>query len=487
MKRNKKGMSPRRIKICINAAVYIGMALTVLMSCNGSGGGSDLLAGGGIGGTGISIGTISGFGSVIVNDVDFNTEKAEILVNGNSIGFGDSNVRRALALGMVVRVDGRYLADGSGNADRIVFSTNVKGPVQSITPVDSVVKILSLMGQSVIVDDQTRFKNTTFDRIAENNVLAVSGWPNDRGEIRATYVDKISDTPEPDTEVMIKGIVSEADIAQRLFRINQLVVDISEISVPLPAAGQLVFVQGVLDDNSILVAAALSIENELGLDDADNVDIESIVRQVSGPANFILGTTVVQIDEATSFKGLAPDDIVPGTRLLVKGSLTNRSLLADEIIAKDKVNIEGQVEEIIGNEINLKGLEGLVIHVSELTKIFGDVDDISGIESGHNVKILGYAGSRNNVEATQVKVEQKNRDKLKLQGPVADINGFTVTIFMVSVDTRSIPYDGFTTNSEGAVSRNKFFDLMNVGDTVSFNGNLVGDTAGWKAVELKEE
>ena len=464
--------------LSLMAAFVIGLA-----AC----GGGTQVAGGGIGGTGISIGTISGFGSVIVNDVDFNTEKAEILVNGNLIGVGDSNVRRALALGMVVRVEGRYLADGSGKADRIVFSTNVKGPVQSITPVDSVVKILSLMGQTVIVDDQTRFINTAFNDIAENNVLAVSGWPNDRGEIRATYVDKISDIAEPEDEVMIKGIVSEVDIAQRLFRINQLVVDISEISLPLPEADQLVIVQGVLDDNGILVAAALSIENELGPDDADSVEIEGIVRQALGPENFTLSTTSVQIDEATSFIGLAPDDLVPGARLLVKGSLTNRRLLADEIIAKDKVNIEGQVEEIIGSEIKLKGLDGLVINASKLTRIFGDVDDISGIEAGDHVKILGYAGSRNNVEATHVKVGQLNRDKLKLQGPVADINRFTVTIFMVSVDTRSIPNEGFTTNSEGTVSRTKFFDLMKVGDTVSVNGNLIGDTAAWKAIELKKE
>ena len=486
MKRNKNTMSPHTNRQRVIPAVYVVLAFITLMSCNGSDGGG-LLAGGGIGGTGIIVGQISGFGSVIVNDVHFDTEKAEVIVNGNSIGQGDSIVRSALALGMVVRVEGRYRTDGTGKAERIVFTSNVEGPVQSITPIDSIVKILSLMGQSVIVDDRTRFKNTAFDLIAVNNVLEVSGWPDAGGFIHATYVGKISDTLEPGAETMIKGIVTETDIARRSFRINQLVVDLSEITDPVPAVGQLVIVNGILDDNGFLVATELSIEDELGLDDADSVEIEGIVMQVSSPADFILGTTAVQTDEVTLFIGLEPDDIVPGARLLVKGALTDRQLLADEVIAKDKVNIEGQVAEVIGNQITLKGLDGLVINVSELTKIFGDANGLDDIRSGQNVKVLGYAGTDNKVEATQVKATDDDKGKLKLQGPVTGINGSTVTIFEVGVDTSRIPDDGFETDTEGAVSRKEFLDLVAKGDTVSVNGDLVGDVARWKGIELEKE
>ena len=106
------------------AAGAIGLILicVALMACDG--GGSDgLMAGGGIGGTGISVGEISGFGSVVVNDVDYNTEKAEVIVNSKSIGFGDSTVKSALALGMVVRVEANYGLDGASRADRIVFTS----------------------------------------------------------------------------------------------------------------------------------------------------------------------------------------------------------------------------------------------------------------------------------------------------------------------------------------------------------------------------
>ena len=479
-------MPPNRIRHRIIAAVFPVLAILTFMACGGGGDGG-LMAGGGIGGTGISVGEVSNFGSVIVNDVDFDTEKAKVIVNGHSIGIGDSTVRTALALGMVVRVEGRYLNDVTGKADRIVFTSNIRGPVQGVTVIDSAVKILLVMGQTVVVDDRTRFKNTDFDRLAENNVIEVSGWPEADGRIRTTYVGKISDTLEPDFEVMVKGVVTGTGGDRQSFFINQLGVDISEIDAQLPAVGQLAIVRGRLDNNSVLVAAGLELEDELGIAEADNVEIEGIVAQVSSAADFILGTTAVQTDQATSYSGLTPDDIVPGARLLVKGSLTNRRLLADEIIAKDKVNIEGQVEEVLENQITVKGLDGLLIGISPLTKIFGDASELGAIHSGQQIKVLGYATSQNTLEAIQAKVKDNPKDKIKLQGPVADINGFMLTIFEVRIDTRSISDDGFATDTGSALSRTEFLNLVAVGDTVSVNGNLVNDMASWKGIELLQE
>jgi hypothetical protein len=486
MMRNYKKMSPPETRQRIIRTVYFFLALLTLVACNGSGGG-DLLAGGGIGGTGISVGVISGFGSVIVNDVDFDTEKAEVMVNGNSVGAGDSIVRSALALGMVVRVEGKYRTDGAGIAERIVFHNNLNGPITSIESFDSIAKKVMVLGQVVIVDERTRFKNTNFDSIAVGNMLQVSGWPDVSGVIRATFVAKTADSQDPAGEVMIRGTVTETNRPQRRFRINELIVDLSEITDAVPEVGQLVAIRGVLDDNDILVATALSVEDELGLDDADSVDIEGIVSQVSSPADFILGSTAVQTDEATLFIGLVPDDIVPGARLRVNGALINRRLLADEVIAQDRVSIEGQIAEVNGTQFTLKGLDGLVISVSGLTKIFGDASDVNGLSAGYNVKVLGYAATENQVEATQVKVKDDVNDKMKLQGPVTAINRSTVTIFQVRIETLSIPDDGFETDTEGAVSRNEFLDLVAVGDTVSVTGNLVGGMAKWKATELSKE
>ncbi len=191
MKTTKRRMPPLAVVTRAVPTVYFLLGLMMLLACSGSGGGgSDLLAGGGIGGTGISIGEISGFGSVIVNDVDFDTQKTQVVVNGQAAGAGNEAVRKELALGMVVRVEGRFSGNDTGKADRIVFTENLNGPVTMIELLDSVVKKIVILGQVVIVDDRTQFKDTDFDSLSVGDVLRISGWPDETGIIQATYVAK---------------------------------------------------------------------------------------------------------------------------------------------------------------------------------------------------------------------------------------------------------------------------------------------------------
>ena len=156
-------------------------------------------------------------------------------------------------------------------------------------------------------------------------------------------------------------------------------------------------------------------------------------------------------------------------------------------MAKDKVNIQGQVADITGNEIRLKGLDNLIISISTLTKIFGDANDLDDIQNGQDVKILGYAVPQNRVEATQVKVKEDGKDKLKLKGPVTAIDRVIVTVLGVDIDTNSIPDDEFKTDTEGYVSRNEFLALVAEGDTVSVTGKLTGGVARWKEIELEKD
>ena len=60
----------------------------LLFGCGGSGSGGT--AGGGIGGSGItvsavSVGSVASFGSIIVNDVEFDTTNAEVVVEGEAV------------------------------------------------------------------------------------------------------------------------------------------------------------------------------------------------------------------------------------------------------------------------------------------------------------------------------------------------------------------------------------------------------------------
>src|SRR5260370_6294831 len=75
----------------------------------------------------VSIGSITGFGSVHVNGVKFETTSAKITVNGQAA------MQTDLKVGDVVAVHGHH-DDSSGQdmADSIEFHDNVQGPVSMI-------------------------------------------------------------------------------------------------------------------------------------------------------------------------------------------------------------------------------------------------------------------------------------------------------------------------------------------------------------------
>ena len=82
----------------------VGAAALTLAACGG-GGSSGGIGGtgggsGGIGGTGVAYGTITAFGSVWVNGVEYNSSNATVRIDDTRA------IRERPASGMVVRVDG---------------------------------------------------------------------------------------------------------------------------------------------------------------------------------------------------------------------------------------------------------------------------------------------------------------------------------------------------------------------------------------------
>jgi len=71
-------------------------------------------------------------------------------------------------------------------------------------------------------------------------------------------------------------------------------------------------------------------------------------------------------------------------------------VLADEVKAKDKVDIEGRVSTVDRDteEITLIGLSPLVVRINSATKIFGEASELSEINAGQHVKIRSSCRAR---------------------------------------------------------------------------------------------
>jgi hypothetical protein len=414
----------------------------LLFGCGDSGSGGT--AGGGIGGSGItvsavSVGSVASFGSIIVNDVEFDTTNAEVVVEGEVRGTGDAAVTSLLSRGMVVRVEGRLDGERTGTAARVVFNDNVEGPVESITTLDTLVTELVVMGQTVRVDDRTVFQNAPLGAIGVGNVLEVSGLVDEAGTIFASYVNKKSDSLTPSAPVELKGIVQDLNTITRRFTINSLTIDYttatgSGFSGADPLQGRLAEIKGRLIDPDTLVATSVVFENELGRDDIDTAEIEGFVTQFTSISRFAVGTVVIATDGATVFNDVVAEDLGVGTRLKIRGSLNSRIVLADEVALADKVKLESDVGlDPQGGNLSLVGLSPVVVQTNASTKFTG-VDDLSQINVGSHVKIFGRATGSNEVIATKV-LEKPGSGTVVLKGPVESKDQPRLQVLGVTIDT----------------------------------------------------
>jgi len=475
---------------CLAGIAICLLALTSFMACSG---GDSMVAGGGIGGTGIVVGAVSGFGSISVNNAELDTSSAEVVIEGELVGVGDQAVRDFLEIGMVVRVETLTGENGTATADRIVFNDNVEGPVQGITPIDSFTKKLIVMGQTVIVNDLTFFKNTSIDHIAEGNVLEVSGFIDSDGFIRAAFVEKTADVILPGTEVELKGTISNVNSVQETFQINLLTIDYSHADVSnlpggAPSDGQLLEVKGTLDGNAVLIADIIELEDVLGVDDSGSAEIQGIVSSFSSVSDFSIGSVSIQTDAVTAFEGLDPEDVSIESMLLVKGSLSNGVLLADRVIANDKVKLKSRVNAINGDTLKLDGLD-VVVRANEFTKFLGIAGSLGQIKIGDEAKIFGRSIAEDEALASKVMTKSSADTKVILKGSVTEVDSASsaLTILGTSVDTGTVPNDGFELSDGTPITRDEFFETVLPGDIVNAKGTLSGTEVTWTGIELQTD
>jgi cytochrome c-type biogenesis protein CcmE len=382
--------------------IYILCSILLTVSCNSSGGGGGKVAGGGIGGSGvISAGRITAFGSVEVNGTMFDTSNAEIIINGVEIGVGDDFIPDNLELGMVVTVEGRIEDDESFVADRVVYSANVIGPVEDISDIDATTKEIVVLGQTVIVNVITEFEETGFNTIAEDDVVSVSGYFDDNGVIRATFLEKTGDITSV-VEFEVTGFVENLDPDLNTFLINGLRIDYSAISNNLPdgipADDQFVEVQGELVAGE-LIAMNIALADELGGEDGDEVEIMGFVTEIISENDIIkfkIGNQEVHVDsdpDVVVYVDGNPSDIKPGQLLEAEGSLVDGILIAVEIEfwEPNQIEVEGIVDEVVFiddfPEFTLEDREDQVVQTDEETEFDGI--DKEEIEVGINIEVKG--------------------------------------------------------------------------------------------------
>jgi Domain of unknown function (DUF5666) len=366
----------------------------MMVSCLDGGSSGTMTAGGGIGGTGVvSQGSITAFGSIVVNGTEFDTRSAVIIVDGEEIGVGDDAVLSNLDIGRVVMVEGTGSEDDSSStADRVTYNKNVEGPVEHIRDIDTNTREILVLGQTVMVNTVTAFKKTSFGTIAEDDMVEVSGFADDTGAIWATFLEKTGAFTSG-VIVEVTGSVANLDDVLETFEINGLTVDYSSadtsgLSEAVPFEGLLVEVSGTLDETGAeMFATEVEPGDALDVDDADGIEVTGFVTDVASASEFVVGNQPVQTDDDTDFIDGNPEDVQPGAKLEAEGSLVDGILFAAEIEfwAPDQIEVEGDVTDVASDtEFTI---DGQVVQTGEDTEYEdGTPEDI---DIGVRVEIKG--------------------------------------------------------------------------------------------------
>ncbi|RDH81828.1 MAG: hypothetical protein DIZ77_09220 [endosymbiont of Seepiophila jonesi] len=326
--------------------------LTTLILSGCGGGGETQTADGGIGGTGVAWGRVTGFGSIYLNDI-----KYETTTTSYQFEEPDRVDQSDLKVGMVVRITGSN--DGvNGEAETVEYADLLEGTVSGNDIAGS--NSLTVMGQTVIVDLDTIYDNggtaiLLVDNLPIDAVIEVSGFSDGLGVIYATRIEVKSATWNGTDQLEVKGIVQ--NLTATTFELGGLTVDWSAAGLPdgNPVEGQYVEAKGDSFNGATFEANEVETEGDGDLEwaeDGEELEIEGIVTTDFDDVTnqFTLNGQTVQITASTEFEDGDSGDILAGKPLEVEGTMDGTLLIASEIEfgtdSADKLEIEDTVASV---------------------------------------------------------------------------------------------------------------------------------------------
>ncbi len=407
----------------------------------------------------VSSGVITGFGSIFVNGVEFETDSATINIDGVS-GTQDD-----LAIGMKVDVDGNINADGvTGTASHVDFDEELQGPVTGINAGDGQTRSFSVLGTTVIIDAiGTRFDDEAgsfnFDSIEDNDNVEISGFFDETGSLQATRVELEDEDFNADSIVEVEGVIS--GLSGTDFMLGNLIVDASSAQLEDLANGLVdgikVEVKGSYDvASNTLIATNVEAEDD-DLEDSENeIEIEGFVTDYVSDASFKVDGHMVNASGAER----EPASLVfeNGLHVEVEGNVVDGVLVASEVKTRAaEVEVAALVTgvNVESSTLTLRPVPGqpeVTVKITTTTELEDDVSDlepfnISHIQIDHFLKVEGHINDAGELEAKSVERKDAADEEVSIEAIITafDNVSVTTTVTVLGID---FPYVDATTEFE---------------------------------------
>jgi hypothetical protein len=469
-----------KIGIKIVPSILLAATAALVVACGG--GGSGMSGTSTAMGTApvMATGTITGFGSVYVNGVHFQTTSATIRKNGQVVA------QSALKVGQIARVKGsKNASDGTGTADSVDVEENVVGPIATM---DTALNTLTVLGQTVTIDAGTSFSSDVqpadITGLKGGDFVEVSGMTAADGTITATRIERDASAGT----LQVLGTVASVDTTAHRFMINALIVNYSAANLTgftsgQPANGDLVEVQGTTFDSATTTLTATGVAKQMSdVQEAGghgDMEREGLITRFASATDFDVADEPVTTTSATVYHNGTAADLALNVKVEVEGSLNSSNVLVADVISFDRnggVELQSNVTAVDKTAGTLTVL-GVQITVDSTTRFEDkssaqvEMFNLSNIGVDDTVNVRGFespAGSGKLV-ATRLDREPPSTE-VEVSGPFAAGMSPQFSVFGITVDGSSATLR----DAGGATITLADFLTQAVGHSVEVSGKLSG-------------
>ncbi|MBA4110339.1 MAG: hypothetical protein C0487_12180 [Leptothrix sp. (in: Bacteria)] len=311
------------------------LALALLTGC----GGGETQANGGVGtgGTGsYSAGTITSFGSIVVNGIHYDPAQAAIRHVDEPT---QALTPGALKLGMVIEVNGSAVQTRQGlqvaEAQTIKITSQLVGLVGQISGSQ-----IRMLGQTVQVSSSTHYDDALplgLNSLGPGQQVEVYGFFDAATDTyRASRID-LKNTPL--TYHVVEGVVSDLDTANRTCRIGAQFYQLPTIPAGV-VEGKVARVQILpgyngasgMNPNNAVPASAIQATPPEVQDGRKTAYIDGLVTRVADGTGRLFSVGNVDVD-ARGIVCLLCASLQPGDHVRVNGSLNEATVTAAQVLA----------------------------------------------------------------------------------------------------------------------------------------------------------
>jgi Domain of unknown function (DUF5666) len=385
----------------------------------------------GIEGVGRARGSITAFGSIFVNAVEYDTATALIEVDGQPATQAD------LRVGQVVDVDGTVNADlVTGTATRVTQDSQARG---LITAVDPATATFTVLGQRVLLNGGTNFAVVP----AVGAAVAVSGYRNGAQDLVASFVGA---TAAADDRLI--GRVSAVNPGALEFSIGTQRVSYAQVAVMggLPEVGDYLEVRGPRTLGGAWLANEVYARSAtLGGLPGSGGSVEGYVvgAPVAAGAGlvFVLDGQVVRTSAATGYLDGTVADVAANAKLQVEGVFAADGALEAQDITIKRENGAGlfgrvQAVDAAAGTLQVSGVKVRLAagaRVEDKSSLRLPRFSLAQLAVGDTVEIDGYETlKRDGVGAERLRREERSA-VVRLNGVVAGVTPRVVRLLGTGV------------------------------------------------------